>query len=612
MTQNRKHKAQSIDEIIKILLENRGLKTKKEKEDFFNPPDPQNFSPKDVGIDAKQLEKAIKRILAAIEKKEKIIVYGDYDVDGICASAILWETLRSLGANTIPYVPSRFTEGYGLNIESIRKLKEEDPGVGLIITVDNGIVAHEKVDFAKSLGVDVIITDHHIPGETLPNAYAIVHTTQMSGAAVSWFLSKALTTVSSQPASDPVDVDMTGPVGSSSRPTSSRDVAVGARWDSSFESEPEGSSLRVEDLRSRHPSPSFLNDYLGLAALGTVADVLPLVGHNRSIVVYGLQALRKTSRVGIQALCKEAGVEQKDIDTFHIGFIIAPRMNAMGRLEHAMDSLRLLCTNDKEKATTLAFNLGKTNKTRQEKTENTFKHIQENFENVWNQKLPGILLAAHETYEEGVVGIVAGRLVEKYYRPSIVVCKGEEISKASARSINGIDIISVIREVGDGILLNAGGHPMAAGFSLSTTKLEDFGKKLSLYSSKFTDHDFVRETKVDCEIDFSLLTNALYKKLLEFAPFGFGNPTPVFMTRNVRIDDVRLMGKDKNHLKLLLTQEGFGTMEAVGFRMGELYSSLSPDSQADVTYSLEENFWNNHKSLQLKIKEIKISLQTSL
>ncbi|OGY09035.1 MAG: single-stranded-DNA-specific exonuclease RecJ [Candidatus Blackburnbacteria bacterium RIFCSPHIGHO2_01_FULL_43_15b] len=556
MTQNRKHKAQSIDEIIKILLENRGIKTKEQKKEFFSPPDPNRLIPKEVGIDFLQLEKAVERIEKAIKKKEKIIVYGDYDVDGVCASAILWETLRSLGANTIPYIPSRFTEGYGLNIESIKKLKEGDSNISLIVTVDNGIVAHEKVDFAKSLGVDVIITDHHIPGATLPNAYAIVHTTQMSGAAVAWFLAKSLVE------------EVTGHV-----------------------------------LGSSHPSQS-LNDHLGLAALGTVADVLPLVGHNRSIVVYGLRALRKTSRIGIRALCKEAGIEQNDIDTFHIGFVIAPRMNAMGRLEHAMDSLRLLCTNDKEKATTLAYNLGKTNKTRQEKTESIFEHIQENFESIWNQKLPGILLAAHETYEEGVVGIVAGRLVEKYYRPSIVVCKGEEISKASARSINGIDIIQVIREVGDGILLNVGGHPMAAGFSLLTAKLGDFGKKLSLYSSKFTDHDFVKETRVDCEIDFSLLTNTLCKKLLEFAPFGFGNPTPIFITRNVQIDDVRLMGKDKNHLKLLLTQEGFGTMNAVGFRMGELYSSLSPDLSVDVVYSLEENIWNNHKSLQLKLKNI--------
>lgn len=553
MTQNRKHEAKSIDEIIKILLKNRGMKTKKEREEFFNAADPEKLKAQDIGIDTEQLNMAVKRVLAAIEKKEKIVVYGDYDVDGICASAILWETLRALGANTIPYIPSRFTEGYGLNIESIKKLKEENPEVGLIITVDNGIVANEKVDFANSLGVDVIITDHHIPGETLPSACAVVHTTQVSGAAVAWFLAKTLTEVAGH--------------------------VTGA---------------------------SLLNDHLGLAALGTVADVLPLVGHNRSIMVYGLQLLRKTSRVGIRALCKEAGVEQHAIDTFHIGFVIAPRMNAMGRLEHAMDSLRLLCTRNKEKATALAFNLGETNKTRQEKTEGIFKHIQENFENIWNKKLPGILMASHESYEEGVVGIVAGRLAEKYYRPSIVVCKGEEISKASARSIAGIDIIQVIREVGDGILLNAGGHPMAAGFSLSTAKLDDFGEKLSLYSSKFTDNDFVKETKVDCEIDFSLLTNALYKKLLEFAPFGFGNPTPVFITRNVQIDDVRLMGKDKNHLKLLLTQEGFGTMEAVGFRMGELYPSLSPSVPVDVTYCLEENIWNNHRVLQLKLKNIYI------
>src|SRR3989338_7493791 len=222
MTQNRKHKAQSIDEIIKILLENRGIKTKEQKKEFFSPPDPNRLIPKEVGIDFLQLEKAVERIEKAIKKKEKIIVYGDYDVDGVCASAILWETLNLLGANTLPYIPSRFTEGYGLNVESIKKLKSEDPQVGLIITVDNGIVANEKVDFAKSLGVDVIITDHHVPGEVLPKAHATVHTTQISGSAVAFFLSRALCAGS------------------------------------------------PDNLLSRYP------DHLGLAALGTVADVLPL------------------------------------------------------------------------------------------------------------------------------------------------------------------------------------------------------------------------------------------------------------------------------------------------------------------------------------------------
>src|SRR3989344_2695777 len=236
-----------MDKIIKTLLKNRGIKTKKEIEDFFNPPLPYTLSAKAVGIDQKQLTRGTKRICDAIKNKEKIIVYGDYDVDGISATAILWETLDFLGANAKPYIPDRFTEGYGLNEESIKKLKEEDPELSLIVTVDHGIVASGKVDFAKELGIDVVISDHHLPGDTRPNAYAMIHTTQISGSAVSWFLSREI--------------------------------------------------LKNISLLTTHYS--LPTDHLGLAALGTVTDVLPLVNFNRSIVSHGLFELRQTKRCGI-------------------------------------------------------------------------------------------------------------------------------------------------------------------------------------------------------------------------------------------------------------------------------------------------------------------------
>lgn len=542
-------KAKNSNEVLKILLKNRGITTKRDEANFFNPPHPDKLRANDVGIDILQLNKAVKRVRSAIDKKEKIIVYGDYDVDGVCASAILWETLSRLGANTLPYIPSRFSEGYGLNIESIKKIKEEDSTVGLIITVDNGIVANEKVDFAKSLGVDVIITDHHVPGTVLPNAQCIVHTTEISGSAVSWFLSQTLI---------------------------------------------ENCKLEIKNLPS---------DHLGLAALGTIADVLPLIGHNRSIVKHGLTVLRESVRPGLAALCKESGIDQKQIDTYHIGFVIGPRLNSAGRLEHAMDSLRLLCAKNEGRAQELAQKLGTTNRQRQEKTENILKHIEENFEKDWQEKLPGVLFAHHETYEEGVVGIVAGRLVEKYYRPAIVMSRGKLVYKASARSVSGINIIEAIRTVGEGILENAGGHPMAAGFSLLPAKLGNFQKKLTEFAANLGDNLFVRETRVDCEIDLALINGELYKKLQRLSPFGFGNPTPTFLSRDVQIDDVRLMGKENNHIKILLKKDG-GVLEAVGFRMGNLYSSVSPGKPMDIIYSIEENSWNGKTNLQLKLKSI--------
>ncbi|MEK7521820.1 MAG: single-stranded-DNA-specific exonuclease RecJ [Patescibacteria group bacterium] len=536
-------------EIIETLLKNRGITTKKQKEEFFNPPHPDKINAKDVGINLLQLNKAVKRIKNAIKNKEKIIVYGDYDVDGVCAAAILWETLVSLGANTLPYIPSRFTEGYGLNIESIKKLKEEDPSVGLIITVDNGIVANEKVDFAKSLGVDVIITDHHMPGAASPKAHSIVHTTQISGSAVAHFLSCQLIT---------------------------------------------NYKLKIKNLPG---------DHLGLAAMGTVADVLPLVGNNRSIVKHGLDVLRKSTRPGLAALCKEAGIDQKQIDTFHIGFVVGPRLNSSGRLEHAMDSLRLLCVKNHSRAQELARKLGLTNRQRQEKTEKTLKHIEENFSEIWSKKTPGILFAHHDSYEEGIVGIVAGRLVEKFYRPAIVMSRSGVLYKASARSITQVNIVEAIKTVGEGILENAGGHPMAAGFSILPEKLEVFKKKLTDYAEKLKDDLFVREARIDCEIEFSLVDQKLSKEIKKFAPFGFGNPTPVFKSTNVAVEDVRLIGKDKNHIKVLLYKDG-RTHESVGFGMGDLYSKIIPGKFVDIVYSIEENNWRGNTNLQLKLKSI--------
>ncbi len=541
-----------MDKIIGTLLKNRGIKTAKQKKEFFNPPRPEKIKIQELGIRKQELEKAVRRIKQAIKNKEKIIVYGDYDVDGICATAILWETLHKLGANTLPYIPSRFTEGYGLNIESIKRLKEEDSKLGLIITVDHGIVAHEKIDFAKELGVDVIIVDHHELGKTKPKACAVVHTQRISGSGVAWVLVRA--------------------------------------------------------LKSQN-----LDDYLGLVALGTVADVLPLIGINRSFVIYGLEILRKTTRSGIRALCQEAALDQKEIDTFHIGFILAPRLNSMGRVEHAMDSLRLLCTRDKVRAQELAGKLGRTNRLRQEKTDYAVNHVNENFAPRWtNGSLPKLIFVHHESYEEGVIGIVAGRLVDQYHRPSIVVSYGEEFSKGSARSVQGVNIIEVIRRSGGKLLVNAGGHPMAAGFTIKTKNLEILSKRLSKLAEKeIKDEVLVKNTRVDCKLSFGDISEELYKELAKFAPFGYGNPEPTFQTQGVLAKDARLVGRDKTHLKLVLSlplsadSQGGPQFNAIGFKMGEWYKKITPDKLFDVVYSITRDEWNGHSKLQLKLRGIK-------
>lgn len=545
----------NIQKIIKILLKKRGIITKKEKKEFFNPPDPRKFRTKDLGLRTKELKKAVLRIKQAIRNKEKIVVYGDYDVDGICATAILWETLFAVGADVLPHIPSRFTEGYGLNEESIKKLKEEDPKLRLIITVDHGIVAHKEIDFAKTLGVDVIIADHHEPGATKPDAYAVVHTTKISGGAVAWILAKEI-----------------GKTKNEKRKTD--------------------------------------NDHLGLVALGTVADILPLVGYNRSIVVHGLKELRSTSRSGIKALCEEAGIKQEEIDTYHLGFIVGPRLNAAGRLEHAIDSLRLLCTKDKERARTLAAKLGRTNRLRQEKTDQMLRHVEKSFGASWTTSgAPKLIFVHHDSYEEGVIGVVAGKLVEKYSRPAIVMARGKEFSKASARSVNRVNIVELIRKVGENFFVGVGGHRMAAGFTIKTEHIEAFSKSLAELSEKeIKESHLVRDVRLDCELRLADVTKELFSELKKFTPYGFGNPEPTFRTQSVRVQDARLIGKDNGHLKLVVSQEYDKhplRLEAVGFGMGEWYTRLSPDKPVDIIYSVIMDSWNGNNKLQLKMKHLK-------
>lgn len=543
-----------VEKIIQLLLRNRGIKTRKQQEEFFNPQLPQKIGVDKYGIDKKQLDKAAARIKQAIENEEKIIVYGDYDVDGICATAILWETLDALGARAMPYIPSRFTEGYGLSRIGLENLKIQIPNVQLVITVDSGIVAYEGIAYAQSLGIDVIITDHHQPGEQKPEALAVVHTTKVSGSAVSWILSREL--------------------------------------------------LLNPQVNIKN---SQLVDHLGLAALGTIADILPLIGFNRSIAVYGLKVLHETGRPGIRAICFEAGVKQEEIDTYRIGFIIAPRLNAMGRVEHAMESLRLLCTTNSTRARDLASKLGVTNRLRQDKTEAILVHVESLHEPAWSDgNLPRILFVHHESYEEGVIGVAAGRLVDKYHRPAIVVSRGQEFSKASVRSIQGVNIIELLRKVGGDFFLSVGGHPMAAGFTIETEKLEALVQRVTeLTEKEIPDEVLVKTTRYDCEINFADISVDLYSKLLKFQPFGFGNPEPTFLSKDVNMADAQLVGKDKSHLRLYLEQDN-KFFPGIAFRMGNISRKLSTKDPIEIIYSIDMNEWNNKQNLQLRVRNIKV------
>lgn len=534
--------------IIKILLENRGLTDKKTIQEFLNPKLDQ-VAVDSVGIDKKQLKKATDRIYDAIKNHEQIIIYGDYDVDGITGTAILWETLHGMKAKVLPYLPDRIDEGYGLSIKGIENIMSQTPGIKLIITVDNGIVAEEAVQFAKEQGIEVIITDHHTIDKKLPDAFAIVHTTRMCGAGIAWLIAQQF--------------------------------------------KKKNGEYQIED-----------DEHLELAALGTVADLVPLTGANRTIVKFGLEKICRTRRPGLIELFKQAGIEKEVFGVYEIGFLIAPRLNAAGRIENAMDSLRLLCTNNKAKARELAEQLEITNRERQFLMKQAAEHASLSVKT--QESLKKILIVAHENYAQGVIGLVAGKLVEEYYRPSIVISKGEKYSKASARSVSGFNIIEFLRSTPE-YFVNVGGHPMAAGFTIETEKIIVFKEFLETTAEKLIDGEtLTKSVRIDCELPLSAVSKDLFTSITQLEPFGMANPQPVFATRDVVIDDIRVLGRERKHLKLQVRPSNSQLFEAIAFNMGEFAKDLKIGDTIGLAYMIDENTWNGNTKLQLKIKDIKI------
>ncbi len=547
-----KDKTKRISEIEKILLKNRGIKTKKQREDFFHPPHPFTFSIKKLGFNLKQVKKALARISKAIEKNESIVIYGDYDADGITGTAILWETIYSICKKTMPYLPNRVEEGYGLSKKGIDNvIKQYDPD--LIITVDNGITAHDAVSYAKTKGIDVIITDHHTKPKSLPWAFSIIHSILVSGSGVAWFLAREI------------------------------NKAV------SLSKKSEGELL----------------ERLSLCAIGTITDILPLDGVNRSIVTHGIYELKNTLRPGLLALYKEGGVDKKEIDTFHVGYIIGPRINASGRISDSINSLRLLCTYSQKNAATYSADLGSINRERRKITEETLIHADSLYKkngNIENK----VIFVYHESYNQGVIGLVAGKLVEKYYRPVVVLSVGKTITKASVRSVSGFDIIKAIRK-NSTYLFDYGGHPMAAGFTIETDKIEIFKDKLTQYiNTNLEDTLLTKLIKVDCEINLSDVNKKLYTIVNKLKPFGSKNHEPVFVTKNLRPVKVTLIGKDSSHLKIVFKDANNIIYQAIGFGMGNRYHKLSEDKNLDCVYSLLKNEWRNTVSIEMRIKDFKV------
>lgn len=541
------------NEILHLLLKQRGITTQEEREQFLTPKDPYTVAPESVGIDPIMLENAAERIERAVKNKESIIVYADYDADGVTAGTVMWETVFAMGGKVMPYIPHREAEGYGLSTAGIDTVKKEH-NANLIITVDHGITGHEKVDYAKSLGIDVIVTDHHTKSDVLPDT-TIVHTTSLSGSGVSWFVAKTL-----------------------------------------FE--------RNKDRLVKDIDPY---DLLGIASIGTIADLLPLSSVNRAIASFGLKALSNSSRLGILALLQEAALEGKALTTYDISHILAPRINALGRLDHALDALRLLCTTDEKRAIALAGKLSLVNKERQNVTLESTLHAKQKVSDAKTHLQKKILVIADESYNQGIIGLIAGKLVEEHYLPSIVLSLGETISKASARSIPGFNIVEAIRSQSD-LLVDVGGHPMAAGFTIETKQLPLFIQRMEEYAEKnITKEMTVRILPVDMQIPLELVTADLFHTLQQLAPFGMANYDPVFVSTNVTLLEARLVGQEGKHLKLKIQNERKQTIEAIAFNMGSMYKELVAQKKVNLAYTITNNVWNGKEKIELKIKDILIN-----
>jgi len=557
--------------VIDILLKNRGLNTTKGRRDFFDNTDPQNLRASDLKIDSAQLKLSLKRLEKSINNKERILIYGDYDTDGITSTAIMWETLNFLGFDVLPFLPHREKHGYGIKAKSLEDAISEQGKPDLILTVDNGIVAFEGAKYCHDQGIDLIICDHHepIPGSNkypenkskiqFPDCLAIIHSTQTAGAGVAFVFAKEIL------------------------------------------------NFFVKSEKENENIKPFVDQLIELAAVGIVADLVPLLGPSRQIVKRGLQLLPKTSRPGLRALMAEADIDlQKPLSTYHIGFILAPRLNASGRLEHSIDSLRLLCTRKQDRAINLAFHIGQTNKQRQELTNDKLNPILENIQK--NTPIPKIIVISSKDYNPGVIGLIAGKITEQFARPSIAVAIMDGFAKGSVRSIPGVNIIEILRKF-ESEFLELGGHPMAAGFSIKTDNIDSLTQKLQSYAKEHIDEKkLVPTLEAETELEFQDITEELYGEIEKFAPFGMGNQKPVFITKHMELKAIYPLGKSGQHFKLVVTAatcnlQPITYLETLYFNAPEQIKALNLGDKIDLAYQIDLNEWNGNKKIQMLIKD---------
>lgn len=539
-------KKRHITNLLASILVNRGIIDGEKINIFLNPTRKDFYNP----FLMPDMEIAVKRIVKAIENKEKIMIYGDYDADGITSITVLKKYLNEIGLKTGEYIPNRLNEGYGLNKDAISKIYND--GYKLMITVDCGISGLEEVDYANSLGMEIIITDHHEPAEKLPEAIAVIDAkrkdnkypfNQLAGVGVVFKLIQAIST-----------------------------------------------ELKLEEKE-------YLK-YLDLVCIGTISDIVPLVDENRVIAKLGLKLIEKTKNIGLKTLLNIADL--KKIDSTAISFGVAPRINACGRMGFQEEALQLFLTEDSGEATKIAKRLVQFNQERQAKEKQIFEEVIEKIEK--DNKDKKCIVLAEENWHHGIIGIVASKITEIYYKPSILICLEGDKGKGSGRSIPGFDLYTALTKCSD-YIEKFGGHSMAIGITIKKENFEKLKEAIEKYAQESNISDIMPIINIDKEINLKNINIEEVKSLELLEPFGEANKMPLFLLRNLKIDSIRALSGGK-HLKLTLKQDN-NIVDGIGFNMGDLSKEYLLGDKVDVVGTIEINSFGNKENIQINLKDIR-------
>ncbi len=541
-----------VDDIVATLLLQRGIETYEDAKTFFRP----SFKDLHNPFLMKDMDKAVARIEQAIAEDENILVYGDYDVDGTTAVALMSSYLKTSTPNVATYIPDRYNEGYGISYKGIDFAY--DNGFSLIIALDCGVKAIDKVTYAKEKGIDFIICDHHRPGDNIPDAVAVL---------------------------DPKREDCGYPF------KELCGCGVGFKLITAVAA---NQGQTVEDL----------TEYLDLVATAIGADIVPIVGENRALAYFGLQVINTNPRPGIKAIIAE--VKKEELSIIDVVFIVAPRINAAGRMKHGNHAVTLLTETDFNLAANYAVDIDQFNTDRKETdkliTEEALLQIEKNKE---QDRFTTVVY--DKNWHKGVIGIVASRLTETYYRPTLVFTKSGEKLAASARSVKGFDVYNALEACSE-FIEQFGGHKYAAGLTLLPEHFEAFKAKFEAVVKDTIDSKLLTpELKIDLQIELNQIDHKLYRIVRQFAPFGPGNMTPVFMTQGVQDTGWgKCVGEDDKHLRFTAKQLNSNPIVCIGFGLGDKIDIIKNSNTFDAAYTIDENHWNGNVSLQLKLKDIKV------